>query len=157
MSQDAGTDAIQRTTTAVTLVKAGIKDNVVPAEASALINHRIHPADDIHKVMQHAIDAMNGDSRIMLKLVDHFEPTKVSSYNSNFRPFQVIANSVLQVFPDAVLTPGVMVANTDTKHYQHLCDAVYRFQPVTMTKDDISMIHGINERISVENFNQVCI
>ena len=50
----------------------------------------------------------------------------------------------------------VMVANTDTIHYQHLCQTIYRFQPVTLSKDDISRFHGIDERISVDNFNQVC-
>ena len=45
------TDAIQRTTTAVTIIKGGIKSNVLPSEASAVVNHRIHPADTIETVI----------------------------------------------------------------------------------------------------------
>ena len=45
------TDAIQRTTTAATIVKGGIKSNVLPSEASAVVNHRIHPADTIDSVI----------------------------------------------------------------------------------------------------------
>ena len=37
------------------------------------------------------------------------EATKVSSYDSNFVPFQIIANSIRDIFNDAVLTPGTMV------------------------------------------------
>ena len=48
-----------------------------------------------------------------------------------------------------------MVANTDTKHYQDLCDAIYRFQPILLTKDDLSRFHGIDERITVKNYAQV--
>lgn len=48
-----------------------------------------------------------------------------------------------------------MVANTDTKHYQLLCDNIYRFQPVLLHKSDISRFHGIDERISVRNYIQV--
>ena len=49
------------------------------------------------------------------------------------------------------------VGGTDTKHYLHLCDAIYRFQPVRLTKSGISMFHGTDEKISVNNFNQVYI
>ena len=45
------TDAIQRTTTAVTIIRGGIKSNVLPSEASAVVNHRIHPADTIETVI----------------------------------------------------------------------------------------------------------
>ena len=33
---------------------------------------------------------------------------------------------IFQIFPDGHITPGVMVANTDTKHYLHLTNNVYR-------------------------------
>ena len=49
----------------------------------------------------------------------------------------------------------IQVGGTDTKHYLHLCDAIYRFQPVRLTKSGISMFHGTDEKISVNNFNQV--
>lgn len=35
-------DAIQRTTTAVTIFQSGQKDNVLPAYAEFVVNHRIH-------------------------------------------------------------------------------------------------------------------
>lgn len=45
-------DALHRTTTAVTIVNAGYKENVIPNEAKATVNHRIHPADNVMKVME---------------------------------------------------------------------------------------------------------
>ena len=45
LAGDANTDAIQRTTTALTIMEAGFKDNVVPGEARAVVNHRLHPAE----------------------------------------------------------------------------------------------------------------
>ncbi len=122
--------------------------------ASALINHRIHPSDSASAVVDHDIHAIN-DDRVQVTLTDNFAPTSVSSYQSDFAPFATIANSIRDVFPNAIITPGTMVANTDTKHYLSLCDAIYRFQPVRLGKSDISRFHGIDERISVENFDQV--
>ena len=45
-------DALHRTTTAVTIMNAGYKENVIPNEATAVVNHRIHPADNVMKVLQ---------------------------------------------------------------------------------------------------------
>ena len=47
-----------------------------------------------------------------------------------------------------------MIANTDTKHYLHLTDAVYRFMPTVLRPEDTNRIHGFNERISVDNYEK---
>jgi carboxypeptidase PM20D1 len=53
MSKNPVTDASIRTTTAVTIFNAGFKDNVVPGRASATVNHRLHPTDDIGSTLAH--------------------------------------------------------------------------------------------------------
>jgi len=55
-----------------------------------------------------------------------------SSYANDDVSFQIIVNSALDVFPDAKPVPGLMVGNTDTKHYLHLSDHIYRFTPVLL-------------------------
>ena len=47
------TDAIQRTTTAVTMFNAGFKENVLPSLAQATVNHRIHPTETVEDVLEH--------------------------------------------------------------------------------------------------------
>ena len=64
-------------------------------------------------------------------------------------------NSILDVFPSAVPAPGTLVGNTDTKHYSHLADNVYRFSPAVLDKESIKLFHGIDERMSVKNYGQV--
>ena len=41
-------NAFMRTTTAITIVDAGFKNNVIPTTARAIIDHRIHPGSGIH-------------------------------------------------------------------------------------------------------------
>lgn len=48
-----------------------------------------------------------------------------------------------------------MVANTDTIHYSNLTDKIYRFTPVIMDLDKFSMFHGIDEKISIDEYNEV--
>ena len=149
------TDAIQRTTTAVTILRAGIKNNVVPGYASALVNHRVHPADEIEQVLQKDAEII-GDPRVHLQQnPGAFRASGISRYSDDFMPFRIVVSSVMEIFPRAHVTPGIMVANTDTKHYQHLCDSIYRFQPVLLGKPDLARFHGIDERISRANFLQV--
>ena len=47
-----------------------------------------------------------------------------------------------------------MIANTDTKHYLDLTDAVYRFMPSVLTPEDTKRIHGFNERLGVKNYEK---
>ena len=55
------------------------------------------------------------------------------------------------------MTPGIMIANTDTRHYQNLTENTFRFSPTLLQKSDLDRFHGIDERISVENYVQVIV
>ncbi|CAF4920591.1 unnamed protein product, partial [Rotaria socialis] len=52
LAQKPGTNALQRTTSAVTLISGGEKENILPTSASATINHRIHTADSCQKILE---------------------------------------------------------------------------------------------------------
>ena len=53
IGQSKTTDALQRTTTAVTIMNSGFKVNVIPSKATAIVNHRVHPVDNLELVLQH--------------------------------------------------------------------------------------------------------
>lgn len=147
-------DAIQRTTTAVTIFDAGFKENVIPGFAKATVNHRIHPTETLDDILKHDKKVIN-DDRVQIESKGYFPPPPISPYSNDIIPFQIIANSALEVFPGAHITPGTLIANTDTKHYLHLTDKIYRFTPAFIRKNDTKRFHGFNERISVKNFVQV--
>lgn len=50
---------------------------------------------------------------------------------------------------------GVMIGNTDTVHYIRFTKNIYRFSPTFMFPEDLKRLHGNNERISVQNYEQV--
>lgn len=49
---------------------------------------------------------------------------------------------------------GMMIGNTDTKHYKDFTNNIYRFSPTVMFPGDEKRFHGVNERISKQNFEQ---
>ena len=60
------------------------------------------------------------------QVLSHTPPAPVSSYSNDDVAFQVVANAALDVFPQGLVVPGLMVGNTDTRHYQKLTKHIYR-------------------------------
>jgi carboxypeptidase PM20D1 len=66
--------------------------------------------------------------------------------------YRTLAAAVGRVFPEAIVAPGLLVGGTDAKHYVPLSRAAYRFRPIRFTPDDVSRIHGANERIRIDDY-----
>jgi len=148
------TNALIRTTLAATMFEGGIKANVLPIEARAVVNARILPGDSIAGVIDH-IRKTIADPRIkVIPLHDSFsEPTAVSNIESP--NFEMLQRTIRQVFPEVVVAPSLVLAATDSRHYATLTDSIYRFVPMRLGPTDIRRIHGTDERISVENYAQI--
>jgi carboxypeptidase PM20D1 len=146
-------NALTRTTTAVTVFQAGQQDNVLPGHAEALINFRLLPGQGPQVALDHVQRVMD-DPRIKLELRDGANPpSSVSDHRSP--EFLAIARAIRQTFPEAVVAPGLAVVATDSRHYEPLADNIYRFLPVQLPVEDLKRIHGIDERISVENYRRM--
>lgn len=147
------TNAVVRTTTAVTVVEGSIKENVLPSRARALVNFRIHPQDSIASVTEHVRTTVD-DERIQIAVApgNMAEPSPLSSVESD--AYLTLETTIRQVFPDAVVSPGLFIAMTDSRHYMPIARDVYRFMPFRMNPEDRERIHGTNERLSIENYGE---
>jgi carboxypeptidase PM20D1 len=144
------TAALVRTTTAATIFEGGVKENVLPKRARAVVNFRIKPGQTVQDVLTH-VRKVVGDSRVQIGLLSPGaarDPSPVSSTTSE--AFQTIERTIRQVLPRAVVAPGLVLGGTDARHYEELADDVYRFEPFVLGPDDPQRIHGTNERISVD-------
>ncbi len=142
-----------RTTTAVTVIEGGVRDNVLPTRARAVVNFRILPGDSIEGVVAHVRDTVN-DTRV--KIARHGAPaSEPSAVSSTSTPgFEILQRTVRQVFPDVVAAPALVTGATDSRHYADLTSSVYRFLPQRHRLDDVARYHGTDERISVANYAQ---
>lgn len=141
-----------RTSTAPTIINGGIKDNVIPTQATATINFRIMPGETVEDIHNHIIQTVNDTTISVTPYKQQNEPTSVSSIESD--GFNILNTTIRQVFPDAVVVPGLLPAGTDSKHFIEISDDVYRFFPLHYTPKTAGMIHGINERIDKENYKE---
>lgn len=148
---NAGNAAI-RTTTAPTIISAGYKDNVIPAKAEAVVNFRMIPGETSDDVIQHVRRAVS-DDRVKISIVGHTqEASPVSPIDS--RGFEMIHTTIRQVFPEVMVNPMLMLGATDSRHYTQVSNNIYRFIPVTFTQEDLARVHGLDERIGIEDFKK---
>jgi carboxypeptidase PM20D1 len=145
------TDAMLRTTLAPTLLQAGVKENVLPSKARAVLNLRLIPGDTVTAIeseLRHRI----ADDRVKLALASDGIASEASSVSPTTGwGYALLRRSVREVLPEAIVAPGLMVGATDARHFGALSDQVFRFQPVVLGPDDLPRFHGIDERISIEN------
>lgn len=146
------TNAMMRTTIAPTIIQGGVKDNVLPTEAKAVINFRILPGETVQSVKDHVIKSIN-DPRVKVSLLNPDaaqNPSKVSSSESF--GFKTIQKTTQQIFPNVVVAPFLVIGATDGRHYQSVCNQIFRFLPLQIQSEGLSRIHGIDERVSKENY-----
>ncbi|PEN12844.1 peptidase M20 [Longibacter salinarum] len=146
LTKDPTTDAAIRTTTAPTILDAGVKDNVVPSTARAVVNFRIRPSESVKDVMDHVRSQLS-DLPITLHPQQQGEPTRVSPMNDEW--FDLVQRTIREVADGVVVAPFLVPGTTDSRHYASISEHVYRFAPFRLTEDDKHRIHGINERISI--------
>lgn len=149
LEKGASTNAMLRTTTALTVVSAGNKDNVLPGRAEAVVNFRILPGDTQAGVVEHVKRVIDNEQIGVSALPGSSEPSKVAPTSGT--GYQAINRTVRELFPDTVVAPGLMIGATDARHFESISQQVLRFSPVRASAQDLSRFHGTNERISLAN------
>ncbi len=153
MEKTAQTAAAIRTTTALTIFNAGNKENVLPGNATATVNFRLLPGETEDSVIAR-VKSIVADERITVtpKPGNTNPPPVTSTTSVNYR---AVNTTIREIFPDAIVVPGLMVAATDSRNYLDVTDNIFRFSPVRATSEDLKRFHGTDERLSVSNYGDM--
>lgn len=156
LANDAQAQAGMRTTTAATVISGGIKANVLPIDATAKVNFRILPGETPDTVRQRVIDVID-DARVSVDFDTSGQrgmgPSPVSP-TEGYGWDQITSAIRDTAAPERiVITPRLLVAATDTRHYRNLTSNHYRFTYMALPVGDLGTIHGTNERIGVKTLN----
>lgn len=146
------TNAAIRTTQAATVFHAGVKENVLPASAAAIVNVRILPGDTVNGVIEHAHRVIDNDQVKISPLEIRVEPSKISDPQS--AAFQRLHRAIKEAAPGIIVAPALLVAATDSRHYAPLSQNIFRFLPITLRPEDARRFHGLNERISISDYER---
>lgn len=142
--------AVVQTTMEPTVFRGGINDSGIPSTASATINFRILPGLSIDQLIEHVTSAIDND-RIKISLKDFYsEASKISSTTSV--SYSLLCKSIKEIFPTVITVPNLVISTTDGRHYEEISENVYRFLPIRLNPDNIMAMHGIDEKIAVDEF-----
>ena len=142
-------NALIHSSLAVTVARGGSMPNVLPAEAQALVTCRLMPGDSSAWALDYVRRAVN-DEAVQVSLVDAYtwEASPVSPLDSP--AYQSLAGAIRQVFPEAVVSPYLVLGATDSRHYAPVCANIYRFSPYVIDAGLLKTFHGVDERLQVD-------
>ena len=147
------TNAVIRTTLAPTRIFASDSENVLPQTVRAIYNVRILPGDTLGGTLDHMRRQVDDPAIEIRAIGNAWEPSPVLDPTSG--TFRTVEGVVRAVFPDVRVAPGLMFATSDTRRYGGLADRSVFFIPSRLEDTDLNRIHGIDERISTENFAEI--
>lgn len=153
LREDRAAQALLGTTIAPTMIDGGIRTNVLPGEATAHINLRIHPRDHTTDLLARARAAVGGLEGVTVEWsADPREASPVSRIDGD--AYALIAAMSRAALPEAPVAPGLVLAGTDSRLYVDVAENIYRYQPILLAPEDWEAIHGVDEHLSIENFER---
>ncbi len=139
--------AMIRNTISCNVINAGAKVNVIPGFAEAYLDVRILPGEDPGQVVEELENLLDGYG-VRVELTRN---TLGNESPLDTADFEIIKEAVLKHYPDAVVVPSLLFGSSDSRYFRDRGVTAYGFCPFLVSMKDIKGVHGINEKISVDN------
>jgi acetylornithine deacetylase/succinyl-diaminopimelate desuccinylase-like protein len=148
LARDKFTNAVLRDTVSVNVIQAGYQINVIPGRAVAEVDARLLPetnAAEFHRWLERRV-APEG---VRIEVVKRLPTSGTAPLDTPF--YRAVGRAVSQRMPDAGVFPLLMAGATDGHYWRERGYAAYGFTPVILERQDINRVHGVDERISLDN------
>ena len=140
-------NAMMRTTMAFTMARGSKQSNVMPNEATATVNLRLINTTTVEQAADHLRRAIN-DPAVEVRVL---HGTNASPYadlsGTNWR---TLSQAVSETWPEAIVTPYLMIACSDSRHFSAICQDVFKFSAMALSAEQRGLIHNDNERVELE-------
>ncbi|ASK32028.1 peptidase [Chryseobacterium sp. T16E-39] len=150
LAKNNSTNALIRSTTALTMMKGSDGTNVLSPEVEFVVNFRLLSGNSVKDIRDHIAKATKGFDVEVEEIDNTREASAVSP--TNVKAYQIIEQGIREVYPNSITTPYLTIAGTDAYKYQIVSKNIYRFMPIRITDAEKQSIHSTNEYISIENY-----
>ena len=146
---DKSSAASMRTTTAATMASGSSKSNILPTRAEAVINFRIMPGETAESVRDRVVGIID-DERVAVSMEYAIDPSPVSPTDS--MGYELLARMIRGFDDNILVAPYLVQGGTDARYFYSVSPNVYRFIMARATPDTLRRVHGIDERIPVDDY-----
>ena len=148
------TNALIRSTNAVTMLEGSSKENVLADKAEATVNVRILPGESSAGIIGRIGElAKPFGVEVRAKHEGHeVEPSGESG--TDHEGWKFIEAALALTHPEAACVPFLFSAGTDTKHYRNVVQAMYRFSCLPQSQEDLAGVHGDNEKVRLGDLDR---
>lgn len=141
-------NAMMRTTVAFTMAKASPQINVIPNEVTAGVNLRLINLDTPQSAMNYLKKCVDNND-VQFELGAFMPASPYASTDGEH--WKLLASAIGQTWGEAIVSPYLMFACSDSSNYAGYCDDVYRFSAMELSNEQRGLIHNIDERIPTED------
>ncbi len=145
--------AMTRLTVTPTIIRGGVKENIIPSECEAVFDCRVLPGDSPENALATFKRLLKdeGLDKLSFEVIQANEPSESRLGTPMYRSIE----STLKEFePDCYVAPTMLTGGTDSRFFRKMGAVCYGFQPMRCDLpygEIVGGIHGVDERISVEN------
>jgi acetylornithine deacetylase/succinyl-diaminopimelate desuccinylase-like protein len=136
-----------RNTISLTVLASGTRTNVIPPEAAAELDVRLLPDQDPKQFLAE-ITQVIADDKIRIETLLSFPP---ASSPADHELFGVLREIAARDHPGAVVASPLATGFTDCHYFREKQIPCYGFVPFALSDRDASLVHGNDERVSLEN------
>jgi acetylornithine deacetylase/succinyl-diaminopimelate desuccinylase-like protein len=148
LDKDALFAPLIRNTASLTVLRSGQKSNVIPAQAEAKLDIRLLPGEDPAAVLGD-LRAIVKDVKVLVEAEDMPVAHPPSDSATDF--YRALAETLRRLGPPGWVTPYLTPGATDSRFFRRAGMKAYGFMPMLLDTQELSRVHGIDERISTAN------
>ena len=143
-------NAVIRNGISPTFLMSGVRGNVIPAEASAVLKVRTIPGNSIDDAVSR-IEAIVNDEGVEVAIAAEGPEAPASDASSAM--FEGLATSARELDPEVAVVPYLSTGGTDSAYLRRIGINCYGILPFPMEQEDEERMHGHDERIPVESLH----
>lgn len=117
-------------------------------KAAMTFQASILPGEGARELLKR-IQRVIADDRILVSVDVMDEPSLISPASG--AAWDALATAIHVHFPEAIIAPYLLTGSSDARRMEAICPYIYRFSPFILPPEEMGRIHGVDERLSIEN------
>ncbi|MGB9714548.1 MAG: M20/M25/M40 family metallo-hydrolase [Candidatus Bathyarchaeales archaeon] len=142
-----------RMTITPTMIKGGVKENIIPSECEAVFDCRVLPGQTPAQAMEEVKGLLKdvGLEKLEFGTIQANDPSE-SPIDTPL--YKIVVDALKEFEPNCGVAPILLTGGTDSRFFRKMGAVCYGFQPMRADMpygEILKTVHGIDERISIEN------